>query len=638
MKKQATGRPLAAILAAVMLLLPGCSQQESGNEFTWFIPKTDGYGEYYDTYEQSQVIQWINQQYWDAESQGLGSEGHGEQLKLTFKTPISGAESDYLGTMFSSGDTTDLIDLSYALDSPQQLVEDGTLMEITEYVEKYLPNYVSYLEENPNIKKLVTVSDEDGKTHYYALYQIKDRPGDNFMGYVYRRDWLVKYADVPTHVWDLATVLRDQNDPTSVDTAKIPYTNYYEALEANDWTGWKENTVAEFTYSEDPADPDNTYTDNVIFPSGTSDPVYVSDWEWMFHAFSRALEAEGLAGMTDAYCITLTYEGALGTGDLYSSFGGGNPWWYQSEDGTAAFGGDSDTMHTYLQAMHTWYENGWMDTVFQTRSSDTFYKINTTGFSSGYVGMSQMGMTYVGDTIRTTQHSGATTDAMVFGCPLPINDMYGEDAQRFCVPDCMYTAPNFGNALGIAATAGEKNLPLLFTFLNYLYSEEGHALTRYGLNGEQYQSMNFEPDYYAEYGVTSAYTYDAATQMYTRCKPAQTDSNLEGALNGQRILLHEMNAKLQRTEPLVLQRALEAWQKYANTADITSINSFMNSDQSKVYSKRMSNCRTYMDQTLPVFIRDGVQDSAWQEYVTILGKYGYQEVVDIYNTILEKLN
>ena len=629
-----------SLLLAVLLLIPaaGCGKQASGgNEFSWFIPKTDGYGEYYSTYEEAVPIQWLNSQYWDVESGTLGSEGSGEKLTLSFKVPIAGAEKDYLGNMFASGDMADVIDLSYSADSPQRLVEDGSLMEITDYVEQYLPNYVAYLDANPDIKKFLTVTDEAGKVHYYALYCVKDVPGDNFMGYVYRRDWVVAYADVPSHVWDLDAVLKDPADPTSVDTSKINYTNYYDALAADDWTGWKESTVTKFTSSEDPADPDSTYTDNVVFPSGSTTPVYISGWEWMFHAFAKALEAEGLAGQPDAYCFTLFYEGVLGTGDLYSSFGGGNPWWYVNAENEAAFGGGSENMRTYLDAMHTWYANGWMDTAFQTRSGDAFYKINTTGFSSGYVGMSQMGMTYVGDTIRATQHAGATTQAMVMGCALPINDMYGDDSQKFVTPDSMYTAPVFGNPFGIAATAADKNLPLLFTFFNWLYSEEGFRYCYFGLNEEQYQSMSFEPDYYKDYDVTSTYTYDEGSGLYARCEPAQTDINLQGALSAQRLILHEMNLKIQSTYSSVVQDALQLWRQYSNTTDATLYNPFMSTEQSNTYAKRLSSVQTYMDQTLPGFIRDGVADSAWDEYTTILGKYNYQEVVDIYNAVVQQI-
>ena len=51
--------------------------------------------------------------------------------------------------MISTGEYTDLLDLSYYNGSIATLVEDGVLMDITEYVEEYMPDYVALLDEHP---------------------------------------------------------------------------------------------------------------------------------------------------------------------------------------------------------------------------------------------------------------------------------------------------------------------------------------------------------------------------------------------------------------------------------------------------------------------------------------------------------
>lgn len=630
----------AALCAGTAAGLTGCSSGGSEETFTWWIPKGDGYGVYYADYGESMAVQWINNQYWDAENHALGTEGNGSKLTLTFTEPISGSEKDSLGTMISSGDYADLIDLIHATDSPQQMVDDGVLLELTDYVEQYMPAYVKFLDENPDVKQLTTVTDENGKVHYYALYGVADERNDNFMGYVYRRDWLVKYADVPSHVWDLANVLSDPNDPTSVDTSKITYTDYYDALANNDWTGWTENSVTEFTSSEGD-DPGNDYTDNVIFPSGNSKPIYISDWEWMFRAFKKAIEAEGLANDTDAYCTTLYYEGALGTGDLYSSFGGGNPWWYYTTDengkNSAQFGGDSENMKNYLNAMNGWYKNGWLDTKFDQRSSDVFYKINLTGFSLGKVGIQQVGMAYIGDTIRETQHSGATTKAYCMGCPLPINDKYGTEEQKFNIPDSMWSASKISASTGIGTAAEGKNFEALFTMFNWLYTEEGFRLAVYGLNEEQLASMEFSPEYYSENNIKSAY-YQDENGLYYYAKETNNDINLQGALCGQRLTAYQsFNSKKGNSYSKVIRDTLDEWKAFDSTSDITKYTQFMTVEQSNLYNSKLSGVQTYMDQRLPEFIKKGVKDSDWDNYAVILGKYDYNSVIDVYNEVFTSL-
>ena len=58
----------------------------------------------------------------------------------------------------------------------------------------------------------------------------------------------------------------------------------------------------------------------MVFPSGGDEPIYISDWEWMFDIFAKAMDD---LGITDGYCYAPYYLGYLETGDLSSGFGGG---------------------------------------------------------------------------------------------------------------------------------------------------------------------------------------------------------------------------------------------------------------------------------------------------------------------------
>lgn len=630
---------IAAVLFGGVAAVSGCGNRRDENTFQWFIPKNDGAGTYYSTYDQSMPVQWLNNQYWDSSTGGLGTAESGSQITLTFFEAVSGSEDDSLSTMIGSGDYSEIIDLTYSTQSPQQLVEEGVLMEITEYVEAYMPNYVNFLNENPDVKQLTTVTDENGEVHYYALYGVADERNDNFMGYIYRRDWVVDYADVPTHVWDRENVLTDPDDPTSVDTSKIHYTDYYEAMAHNDWTGWIEQTeITAFTSSDGPNnDPDNDWTDNVIFPSGTSEPIYITDWEWMFRAFSKAIAAEGFAGDDNAYCTTVYYEGALGTGDLYSSFGGGNPWWYytSNENGNVAqFGGDSDTMRNYLEAMNNWYNNGWLDSSFQERTDGLFYRINTTGFGQGKVGLGQMAMAYIGDTIRATADN---QKAFCMGCTLPINDKYGTADQKFIIPDSMYSATKISSPTGFSTACEGKNLEALFTMLNWMYSEEGFRLATYGLNEEQLASMEFENNYYEEYGITSAY-YQDENGLYYYAEETNNDITFQGALCGQRIATFiSLNSQKGNSYSWVIRYSLDCWREYDNNTDVTVYNSFMTSDESSTYNNRLTQVRDYMDANLPSLIKNGVTDDSWSSYANMVRRYGYSTVNDIYNAVFQRL-
>lgn len=79
---------------------------------------------------------------------------------------------------------------------------------------------------------------------------------------------------------------------------------------------------------EDAGDPDS-WADDVVFPGGGTDPVYISDWEWTFGIFETAMEA---LGITDSYCVSVRQDkvgmwvgvggqlgGRMDMGDEYTS-------------------------------------------------------------------------------------------------------------------------------------------------------------------------------------------------------------------------------------------------------------------------------------------------------------------------------
>ena len=199
-------------LALATATLAGCGKDGQGAKddatktskeaFTWWIAQMDDHGQYYETYEQSPVAQFVNAQYWDVENGGIGTAENGTQLDLSFLVPIAGSESDNFNTMIGTGDYPEIMDLSFSSDSPQALYENGVLMDITEYVETYMPHYVAYLDENPELKPLVQVSDDEGNVHYYALYSLSDGVETPWTGTCYRRDLVVKFAEPTDYVWD----------------------------------------------------------------------------------------------------------------------------------------------------------------------------------------------------------------------------------------------------------------------------------------------------------------------------------------------------------------------------------------------------------------------------------------------------
>lgn len=637
--KISTSILLTTTLIFSALLFGGCSKSDNerggsdADNYTWWITKTDSNGTYYNDYEESVVIQWLNNQYWDKENLTLGTEDKGTKLNLSFQVPIMGAEKDNFNTMIATGEYPEIINLSLSNESPYQLYQDGVLMDITEYVENYLPNYVALLDEHPEIKPLVTYTDEAGELHYYSLYAVADNVITPWEGYQYRRDWVVKYADPTPYVWDLDSDYVKQNEHPL-------YTPLSAAEAANDFTGWKVNDVTEFTSSEGD-DPLNDYADNVIFPSGSSDPLTISDWEWMFEAFAKAIEAEGFNDDTNAYCTSIPFSG---TSDMVSSFGGGGSSWYKNKSNIIEFGGVSDSFKTYLTAMNNWYNNDWVDTKFETRASDAFYNINSTGIGQGMVGLWQGGQAYLGTTIRATAvDPNAQKDAMVLGCAIPINDVYGSDNDKFVTPYTFYQQGMLGAATGFTKACEGKDLETLFAAINWMYSKEGGLTVGVGLSKDQYSSMKFNPDSYADNNVDCSYSTvqnDDGTITYESSVPF--DTRLHTALTGQRLGTYlqiegniDLGYTLGKGFSNNVTNAITQWTKYTDSGFLYSYTPLMDDTQSATYSKIFTYVTDYMNQALPQMIKQGV--GSWDDYVKKLEKYGPTKVTDIYQDIMDDI-
>ena len=638
----------AVIMIASLAALSSCGKSEESNAFTYYILKDDSNGKvYYEDYNQSLVVQYLNMLTWDTQNGGVAKDGSGEKVSLKFRTPaVSSSAADEIQLMFTGGTMTDLIDLSSISDSPKQLVTEHVLMEITEYVEQYMPNYVAYLNANPDVKKFVVEKDENGNDHYYALYQVADEPNDNFEGFMYRRDWLVDYAEVPTHVWDKAVVLADQNDFTSVQTDKIKYTSYFDAKAAaangdpDAWKGWKESGVTKFTCSEGD-DPDNDWQDNIIFPSGNTDPYYISDWEWMLEAFVKVTGNALTNSDKKQYALSLFQYGFYGTGDFYSSFGGGHPGWFVNDEGTVEFGAATSTMRAFIECMHEWYSRGYVDSAFETRTDD-FWKINLPEFTSGKIAMGQYGMAYAGSAIRATSSGPENEKAMVWGCANPINDLYGEDENKFVTPDAMYSASKIGSATGISVNAADKNLAGLFTMLDWFYTEEGARLLSWGLTAEQYQELKAHgiegKDYYEEWGITGGTTFINDAGKYQRIPTLVEDTNLQGAANGQRIMTTmQLNGRFDSGYKFALRHAMDLWRIYYNSTDITNYVNNLSMDDAKIYNDRYNGVFTYLPQNVPQYVKKGMTDAQWTTFLRDLDIRGYWDATDLLQAVVDRL-
>lgn len=634
---------LAAATAFSALTFGGCGGSGSGdNTFTWWIYATDGKGTFYTDYDDNPAVQWVNHQTWDIENGGIAEDGKGESLTFTFQAPIAGAETDNFNTMMSTEAYPEIIDLNVA-ESAETLVEEGVLVDITEYVEKYMPNYLALLEKYPEIKGKVTNVDEDGKLHYYKLCSIYDGVNDPWAGFVYRRDWLVKYAQPTEYVWDWDSAYVQENGHPAV-------TPLSAAQASGNLEGWKQNEVTSFQVTNDGGDdPDEKYEDNLIFPSGMEYPYTISDWEWMLEAYQKAIEARGWTDDKDAYGTTVAYMGGYSQGELSSSFGGGGLTWSVDKDGEVYYSGTSDNYKAYLECVNNWYNKGWLDTSFETRTADMMWTINETGYSQGKVGMWLGTVGVLGDTIRVTcANEEDAKDAYVMGCPFPINDVYGGDEQKFKEPDSFYADALIGGGVGLTNKIEDKSeeaIAALFTYFDWTYTVEGGNLGQLGLSAEQMKEYTPENNVYGDYGMTAGYDivenedgticyktqYENGDDVSNALKNGRMGTGLRLTGNGE-----DADYTIEYTgTPKVVEDAKKYFAMYQNTASMLEYTKMLSDEDGDAYSKTSTYLTEVISKDLPSLVKEGLD--GWDSYVTKINKYDPDSITEIFQKYVDRV-
>lgn len=584
-------RSIAKLLALVLLaavMVPGMSacSKEAGSgdayEITCWIPKGED-ASFYAEYEDNPVIRYLTENY----------EFNGKKIKFDFFAAPPGGEKEDFNNLMSTGSYCDIMNMAMSSSSPAELFQEGMIHDLTELVPQHMPNMTAFLEENPELKEYLYTY-IDGEPHILSLVGFSDKPEPNFQGFCYRRDWLVKYGTNP-------------------------------------------NTGAAFTGSfADPNDPES-WQDDVVFPSGGDEPIYISDWEWMFDIFTKALAGEGI---TDGYCYSPYYMGYMQTGDLYTGFGGGAPYWYYDSDkDQAVYGFTNDNMRAYLQCLNTWYKNGWIDPGFDENTGDMFYAVDTASVFQGKVGLWQGRMSTVGTQIDSGEDHNK--GAVVYGCSQPINDIYGGPEQQGKTPNLMYQNSRYDtNPIVLTDKMTEDEVIAFLELVDFLFTDEGALLCTVGLNAEQLAKSPSE--FYEAQGMNEgAYTteqIDGKTVLHPVADPSTT---VFDAAKLQRLgVRYVLESQLDRGYDRFVSQAVEAWDCYPKTAELPRrVTSSMSPEQNQEITRIRASLEQFQQRVVPAAIKgegyDVWDDAGWESFCKDINKYRAGEVTQMYQTVLD---
>ncbi|MCD7820502.1 MAG: extracellular solute-binding protein [Lachnospiraceae bacterium] len=149
----------------------------------------------------------------------LGDTPFGQQwqeetgVTVEFQHPPLNQGSEQFSFLLADGNLPDLMEYSWINypGGPEKAIQDGVIYELTDIMNEYCPNLKKYLEENPDIDKMIKT--DEG--HYYCFPFIRgDESLCNTIGLMLRQDWLdVLGMDVPSTIdeWhEVLVAFRDQ--------------------------------------------------------------------------------------------------------------------------------------------------------------------------------------------------------------------------------------------------------------------------------------------------------------------------------------------------------------------------------------------------------------------------------------------
>lgn len=536
--KKAASAFMAAAMAATMLA--GCGSKTADTQTTAqeTLPQSAS-GEFSYPITSDEVLTYwceLNQNV-SANYSNLGETPFARELMketgvtIDFQHPPANQGKEQFSLLLADGSLPDLMEYAWMNypGGPEKAIQDGNIMALNEVFEKYCPNVMKYLEENPDVDKMIKT--DDG--HYYVFPFVRgDEALCHTIGPMLREDWLEELGlEVPTTIDEWHTVL----------------------------TAFKEK-------------------------KGASAPF---TWEYTMEALTQENP------FAYAYGACQTY--------------------YIGSDKKVHFGAVEDGYKQYLTTFNQWYKEGLIDQDLATLALDQVSAKMTNGQGGASMG-------WAGSRMGTWITAAQKTDPnyMLVAAPYPT-------LEKGAKPEMGQIDNRYPNQGCVAITTSCKNVELAARLLDYAYSEEGHMLFNFGIEGESYTMIDGYPTY-TDQILNNPEGWSVAQSL---------SAYIRGNYNGPfvqdiRYLEQYYTLENQRETPTVWGSSNAAAHK---VPPITPT-----AEESKEFSTIMNEINTYRDEMTLKFIFGTESLDQFDQYVKTIENMGLNRALEIQNAALELYN
>lgn len=267
----------------------------------------------------------------------------------------------------------------------------------------------------------------------------------------------------------------------------------------------------------------------------------------------------------------------------------------------------------YIECMHRWYENGWIDQEFDTNNDAAIDAKMTNGTSA---------VTYggIGGTMGRYMSAMKDKDPNYKLCAVPYPVKNKGDKAKFV--DYQYEAnPPFA-----AITTHCKNVEAAVKFLDFFYSEEGDVLQNYGVEGKTYNMVDGEYVYTDEI-LNNPDGLSIAEALAVNLR-AQT---LAPGFNQ-----HE-NYLMQYYQLDEQKQAIDIWAQSGDAAQQAKMPpiTFTEAESSELVTIK-AETQTYIEEMLIKFIKGTETMDNYDAFVERLKGMGYERMRDLYQQAYER--
>lgn len=273
----------------------------------------------------------------------------------------------------------------------------------------------------------------------------------------------------------------DENFIISLDSFLDEYSpNYAKVLKEN--PSWDKEVTTEngshYTYAWIRGDESLLYwkglqvRSDLLKQAGLSVPETINEWDVALRKFKE---------MGIKY--PLTYRWSFGVTDpfasAYNTFSG-----YYEVDGVVKFSPFEEGYKNYIELLHSWYKDGILDPDAFTQSDELIESKLMSGQVGAYMGTLGGNM---GNCLPELKKKGAG----IVAAPTPV--MKKGDKVFQSQRDSFYQS-----STSVSISRDCENIEAAARLLDYGYSEEGHLLYNFGIEGVSYEMVDGYPRYLPE--------------------------------------------------------------------------------------------------------------------------------------------